>query len=102
MIDASGTFLLRLEADSIVHGVACDTFENEAPLSTEFATPFRNDRQCLLDATDILISVLETVRQAREMQWLRGDLTGLLRNAERVRRVVDHQPPLRGWFTPCF
>jgi hypothetical protein len=62
--------------------------------------PIRNDRQRLLDAADSLITAIEAVRPAREMECLRGDLNALRRDAERVRRVVEQKPPLDRWAAP--
>jgi hypothetical protein len=62
--------------------------------------PIRNDRQRLLDAAESLITAIEAVRPAREMESLRGDLNALRREAERVRRVIDQQPPPDRWVTP--
>jgi hypothetical protein len=62
--------------------------------------PIRNDRQRLLDAAASLITAIEAVRPAREMEPLRGDLNALRRDAERVRRVIDQQPPPDRWIAP--
>jgi hypothetical protein len=54
-----------------------------------------NDRRQLLEAADALIAVLENARHGVALRHIRGDLAQLQRDVERVRRTVEHQPPIR-------
>ena len=53
-----------------------------------------SDRQRLLNDADVLIAALESACHSRELWHIRGDLVQLQDHVGRVRRTVEHQPPL--------
>jgi hypothetical protein len=55
---------------------------------------FGGDHQRLLNAADALVAALESARHSGELRHIRGDLVQLQHDVERVRRILEHQPPL--------
>ena len=51
-------------------------------------------RQRLLNDADALVAALESARHSDELWHIRGDLVQLQDHVGRVRRTVEHQPPL--------